>query len=266
MYKGKKYGNVSGHPSKFTPYEIDQNFIAVIQKYNRKELSVPEEVIYGRDFHYSYGVKGQPIFIDIIIKVMLCRVYTNLMDRKLLTAEKILDNAENLIKYVEAGSKLQIVDAPKLRGECASIHIEILEKKCFLQKGILSVALNKDLEAQDHFLDGMRAGITMDPRIKREFLEQMMQLMLKNGRKDMHKKLKSQFDSFRHRSKDVVILVSEYVKPPQNPNYPIETKIIKTLQLIFDSYLENSDQVSLMSFSKNTTKIIDLVSFSINQQ
>jgi hypothetical protein len=52
------------------------------------------------DFEQSYehGVHRQPVFIDIIVKVMLCRVYVNVMDRKILTAEKILGNAEQLIE------------------------------------------------------------------------------------------------------------------------------------------------------------------------
>jgi len=40
---------------------------------------------------------------------MLCRVYVNVMDKKLLTAEKILDNAEVLIHHIEEGRALQIV-------------------------------------------------------------------------------------------------------------------------------------------------------------
>ena len=51
-------------------------------------------------------MKGQPIFIDLIIKIMLCRVYVNIMDRKLLTAEKILGNAEQLILNIDIGQKL----------------------------------------------------------------------------------------------------------------------------------------------------------------
>lgn len=56
--------------------------------YTKKELEVRVEK--GKKLE---GFIGQPIFIDIIIKVVLHRVYANVMDRKLLTAEKILDNA-----------------------------------------------------------------------------------------------------------------------------------------------------------------------------
>ena len=47
---------------------------------------------------------------------MLCRVYTNIKDRKLLTAEKILGNAETLIDYIKI-KKLEIVTYPRIRAE-----------------------------------------------------------------------------------------------------------------------------------------------------
>ena len=40
---------------------------------------------------------------------MLCRVYVNVVDRKLLTAEKILGNAFDLLRIVAVGEKLEIV-------------------------------------------------------------------------------------------------------------------------------------------------------------
>jgi len=46
---------------------------------------------------------------------MLCRTYVNVMDRKLLTAEKILGNAESLINIIERGKTLKIVTSPSLR-------------------------------------------------------------------------------------------------------------------------------------------------------
>ena len=70
-----------------------------LEKYNQKELRVQalDNILYTNFEEandYEHGVTGQPIFIDIIIKIMLCRTYVNIMDRKLLTAEKILGNAE----------------------------------------------------------------------------------------------------------------------------------------------------------------------------
>lgn len=90
-------------------FNMDQLFIKVIERYNSKDLSVNKfttEPIEMRVTEYTTGRKKQPIFIDLIIKVMLCRVYANVMDRKLLTAEKILDNAEALIEHVISGHTL----------------------------------------------------------------------------------------------------------------------------------------------------------------
>ena len=47
------------------------------------------------------------------------------MDRKLLTAEKILGNAEVLIDYVKMG-KLEIVTYPEVREESKFYGIDIL--------------------------------------------------------------------------------------------------------------------------------------------
>ena len=55
---------------------------------------------------FDCGIEKQPIFIDLIIKIILCRVYVNVRDRKLLTAEKILGNAEHLLRHVEIGRQL----------------------------------------------------------------------------------------------------------------------------------------------------------------
>ena len=44
------------------------------------------------------GEDGQPIFIDLIVKTMLNRVYVNLEDKRVLTAEKILGNAESILQ------------------------------------------------------------------------------------------------------------------------------------------------------------------------
>ena len=54
------------------------------------------------------------------------------MDKKLLTAEKILGNAESLIKIIEKGKTLSIITSPELRKECKPISLDVLRKKYFL--------------------------------------------------------------------------------------------------------------------------------------
>ena len=85
--------------------------------------------------------------------MMLCRVYINVMDRKLLTAEKILGNAEALIYHIEISKKLEIVTHCPSRQESKSYNIDILKKKFLLQNGILLASLNKPMDAQDSLLE-----------------------------------------------------------------------------------------------------------------
>jgi hypothetical protein len=99
---------------------------------------------------------------------MLTRVFVNIKDRKLLTAEKILDNIEALFTHIRVGKTLQIVTDPSIRRDCKHIDLDILVKKFYLQKGILSTGFNKDLEAQDYFLYGMTYGTKFDPRLRLE--------------------------------------------------------------------------------------------------
>ena len=92
-YKLQRYGTSSSKLNnkfgvvKTKWIDIDQEFITVIENYNRVELYTKQ----GKD---GYKIRSQPIFIDLIVKVMLCRVYVNIMDKRVLTAEKILGNAE----------------------------------------------------------------------------------------------------------------------------------------------------------------------------
>ena len=103
-----------------TWYEVDQKFIKAIELYNSTELknTVSLEMLdQANDWENDtdIGVDDQPIFIDLIIQVMLCRVYVNIMDKKLLTAERILGHAEGLINHVVNGKTLQIVNCMPIR-------------------------------------------------------------------------------------------------------------------------------------------------------
>lgn len=88
---------------------------------------------------FSKGKPGQPVFIDYVIRIMLCRVYVNVQDRKLLTAEKILGNVDQLIKLIKEGKTLEIVKHPDIREDngCNYYDLELLEKKYWLMRGIL---------------------------------------------------------------------------------------------------------------------------------
>jgi hypothetical protein len=92
------------------------------------------------------------------------------MDKKVLTAEKIIGMAENLIRLIENG-QLQIITYPEMRAGSNPYSHMMLKKKFLLHNGILQFALNKDDEAQDLFLECMETGNKMvDPRFRPECL------------------------------------------------------------------------------------------------
>ena len=59
---------------------------------------------------------------------MLCRAYTNAMDKKALTAEKILGNVQGLLEMIESGS-LEIITFPKFRAGSKPYDFFHLKKK-----------------------------------------------------------------------------------------------------------------------------------------
>ena len=98
------------------------------------------------------------------------------MDRKLLTAEKILGNAHSLLQHLREGYKLKIVTYngdeiqagqqsfyKDYRQESKPLSLEYLEKLYLLQQGILFASLDKLKDAQDSFLTCMELGQTIVP-------------------------------------------------------------------------------------------------------
>lgn len=75
---------------------------------------------------------------------------------------------------MKEGKYLKIVTYPKVRAESKYYHLDILSKKFLLQKGILLFSLNKELDAQDSFLECMESGEIFDPRIRKECISRLM--------------------------------------------------------------------------------------------
>lgn len=97
---------------------------------------------------------------------MLCRVYVNIMDKRVLTAEKILGNAEEIIKEINSSeSDLQIILNFKLRRDSQPYNITQLYKVYLLMKGIVSISLSKDDDAIDAYLECIEEEKEFDPRI-----------------------------------------------------------------------------------------------------
>lgn len=119
-----------------------------------------------------------------MVKVMLHRVNVNLFDRKILTAEKILDNVEALMSYLEEGKVLHIITDPELRMHADVIPLSYLKKRFLMSKGQLYMALNKDIDAQDYFLDAISEPGLFEARLYIHLLNLLMKLQLKQNKTD----------------------------------------------------------------------------------
>jgi hypothetical protein len=95
----------------------------------------------------------------------VCRAYANLKNKKILTAEKILESTRCLINFIQNGA---IKLSSENREEVPIIPIEILKQKYLLHKGYLLIALNKDQDACKCFTQCMRMGSVYDVRVRRE--------------------------------------------------------------------------------------------------
>jgi len=75
----------------------------------------------------------------------------------------------------------------------------------------------------------------------------------------MMNKLADLLNQFKKKSKDYVFLVNEDVKASVDSDQRLNIKIKKSLELIFDHYIEPSDRLSIMSYGQNTRKMFKLV-------
>ena len=61
----------------------------------------------------------------------------------------------------------------------------------------------------------MEGGDKVDPRIRKDCMTRLMDLMKKQGRIDISSKLEELLTSFKHRNKDIVFMVNEEVRSSQ---------------------------------------------------
>mmetsp|Transcript_42241 Transcript_42241/g.40462 ORF Transcript_42241/g.40462 Transcript_42241/m.40462 type:complete len:155 (-) Transcript_42241:261-725(-) len=148
-YKLLKYGHQKDNDERQNWQLIDAELRMALERYN--EIKAPH--------------RDQPIFMDLIIKIYICRAYANLKSRKILTAEKILTSAKTLISFVD---QARVYFEQSWRPQVEIIPLDILKQKYLLNKGYLMIALNKDQDACKHFTQCMRTGEVFDVRIRRE--------------------------------------------------------------------------------------------------
>ena len=155
----------------------------------------------------------------------MCRAFANLNNKKILTAEKILESTRWVLNSVEKGKIKMISEG---REGAPMIPLEILKQKYLLHKGLLLINLNKDQDAARCFTHCLRTGAISDVRIRKECAEQLYQIMMKYGQES--RSLGGMLDSFKHRNKDIVFLV--------NSNQGGINKVKDVLKQIFDRGLE----------------------------
>ena len=100
----------------------------------------------------------------------------NLNNKKILTAEKILEIARVMIKYLDKGSTKLITEG---REGAPVIPLDVLKQKYLLHKGMLLVNLNKDQDGARCFTHCLRTGAQYDVRVRKECAEQLFLIFKK---------------------------------------------------------------------------------------
>jgi hypothetical protein len=108
--------------------------------------------------------------MDLIIKITICCAFANLNNKKILTAEKVLESTRCFINFIEKGNIVLIKEG---REEAPMIPIAVLKQKYLLHKGLLLRNLNKDRDAARCFTHLMRTGEVYDVRVRKEAVEQL---------------------------------------------------------------------------------------------
>jgi len=189
------------------------------------------------------------------------------MDKKVLTAEKIIGMADNLIRLIENG-QLQIITYPEMRAGSNPYSQILLKKKFLLHNGILQFALNKDDEAQDLFLECMATGDKMvDPRFRPECLTRIQIILtkkydhapsiaLREKYQDQMNSVQSFLRTYKVYDRDYVFLVNDDIKAENND---IAYQILNSIKIIFKHHIKPEDRISLMNYGKNTKRLFNLV-------
>ena len=101
----------------------------------------------------------------------------------------------------------------------------------------MASSLNRPTEAQEAFLDCLQTGDSRISGLRLECFNRLKELQLKRGNNPMYLKLQEMIDEYRHRDKDIIFLVNEYIKDSRDSKDTIEVKIAKSLLYIFDNHV-----------------------------
>ncbi len=92
---------------------VDNELKEALKAYNKIRVPISPEVPYK-----------QPLYIDLIIKITICCAYANLNNKKILTAEKVLESTRRLIGFIEEGKLNLTIDG---REEAPIIPLVVLK-------------------------------------------------------------------------------------------------------------------------------------------
>lgn len=206
--------------------------------------------------------KSQPLFIDLIIKLTICRAYANKQTNRFVTAQKILVVAAELIEKIkDPRHPLTIVPDSEARREGAyQIPLDVLEQKLMLHRGFVCVDFNRRTEAKQLFVDCLNVGKFYDVRIRRECVEQLQKLLNEEGLHSV--KLDSLLLSFRHRHRDFVFLVNQSgagVDSGMGSKIPAVKETLLKILNNENGAIESKDNISLIKFAKGLRRIFTLV-------
>ena len=81
----------------------------------------------------------QPIFIDLIIRLIILRAFVVSQSNRPLSAHRILDRAEKMLKMVKNG-KLEIKTDPEVRANAFLFPFDILTQKYLMHRGLIYVS------------------------------------------------------------------------------------------------------------------------------
>lgn len=86
------------------------------------------------------------VFLDLIIRLTMCRAYAAQLTRKLITSERLLGLAHDMVLRIKDGSACLVgqADSDKhLRQEASVIPLDILEQKLYFKQGVLQIMMNR---------------------------------------------------------------------------------------------------------------------------
>jgi hypothetical protein len=127
--------------------------------------------MYGQIWH---DTRDQPLFIDLIIRILIARGYAVNKNHKFLTAGKLLKSARDMLKQISSDpkSRMCIIETSIVKRYWAHPYPkEILKQKYLFHRGLLAVTFGDYPLAKLKFSKCLNTGKKYDPRIRKSCLE-----------------------------------------------------------------------------------------------